>query len=167
VTEPRGDGHKIIAHIVNDKTPNWGAGAALAIAKRWSSVQEDFRKWAITDRQEFRLGNIRESSIDHNLSVVSMVAQHGYGASSKPLVRYKALEACLSKLATIAKRSHSSVHMPRIGTGFAGGSWDVVEELVRHYLTGQGIKAVVYLLPRGQRTNPQHSIHSFSPIIPS
>jgi len=163
ITEPRGEGRRIIAHIVNHRSSTFGAGVALSIATRWPSVQEDFRKWATTDRDGFKLGNIRESFINNELSVVSMVAQHGYGDSRKPRIRYSALSQCLFKLALIAKNNDASVHMPKIGTGFAGGSWDIIEELVRETLVGQGVSVLVYLLPRFQKTSPQSSIHSFAP----
>jgi O-acetyl-ADP-ribose deacetylase (regulator of RNase III) len=161
ITEPRGEGRRIIAHIVNHRSSTFGAGVALSIATRWPSVQEDFRKWATTNKDGFKLGNIRESFINHELSVVSMVAQYGFGDSSKPRIRYSALSQCLSKLASIAKDNHASVHMPKIGTGFAGGSWDMIEELVRENLVGQGISVLVYLLPHFQKTTPQSSMHSF------
>jgi hypothetical protein len=40
--------------------------------------------------------------------------------------------------------------MPRIGTGQAGGSWPVVEEIIHETLTKTGIKVVVYDLPQGR-----------------
>jgi hypothetical protein len=41
----------------------------------------------------------------------------------------------------------ASVHMPRIGSGQAGGNWDIIEELVDHHLCAQGIRVTVYDLP--------------------
>jgi len=48
-TQPRGEGRRIIAHIVNNRAPNWGGGFALEVRKTWSSVQEDFQRWVATD----------------------------------------------------------------------------------------------------------------------
>ena len=45
-TRPLGTGPKVLAQIVNDKTPNWGGGFALAVRKAWPEVQEDFQRWA-------------------------------------------------------------------------------------------------------------------------
>ena len=60
-----------------------------------------------------------------------MVAQHGYGPSKRPRIRYSALEWCLNRLAHVASAKGASVHMPYVGTGEAGGSWEIVQDLVR------------------------------------
>ena len=36
--EPRGAGRHIIAHVVNDKTPNWGAGFGRAVKSKYPSA---------------------------------------------------------------------------------------------------------------------------------
>ena len=147
VTEPRGRDSRIVAHIVNDKASTWGAGAALAIARRWPSAHSDFKNWSIARREEFDLGVIHEFRISGNLWIVSMVAQHGYGESLKPRIRYAALRACLRELSKFAYENHATVHMPRIGTGFAGGNWEVIENLVIETLISRGVKVLVYDLP--------------------
>jgi Zn-dependent peptidase ImmA (M78 family)/O-acetyl-ADP-ribose deacetylase (regulator of RNase III) len=147
VTEPRGTGNRIVAHIVNDKSSSWGAGAASAIGKRWPAVQSDFRNWSIARREEFELGVIHQFEISDDLWIISMVAQHGYGQSSKPRIRYSALRNCLLQLSNIASEYHASVHMPRIGTGFAGGNWDVIEDIISETLLSRGVKVTVYDLP--------------------
>ena len=55
---PRGTGKRVIAHIVNDATPNWGGGFALEVAKEWPFVQDDFRQWVEHDRSNLSLGNV-------------------------------------------------------------------------------------------------------------
>jgi len=148
VTLPRGEGSKIVSHIVNDKSSTWGAGAARAIGDRWPSAHGDFKNWTMARREEFELGTIHEFDVSDNLAVVSMVAQHGYGESLKPRIRYAALRDCLSKLSEIAISRQASVHMPKIGTGFAGGNWRVIEDLIVEALISRGIKVTVYELPR-------------------
>ena len=39
------------------------------------------------------------------------------------------------------------VHMPRIGCGLAGGSWDRIEPLIVESLTVRGIETFVYDYP--------------------
>src|SRR3989442_2556111 len=56
-TRPRGSGPKVIAHVVNDRTPNWGAGFSLGIKVRWPAVQEDFIRWAAEERPRLPLDN--------------------------------------------------------------------------------------------------------------
>lgn len=162
VTQLRGEGSKIISHIVNDKASTWGAGAARAIGERWPAAHSDFRNWTMARREEFELGTVHEFNISDNLAVVSMVAQHGYGESLKPRIRYAALRDCLSKLSEIAVSRHASVHMPRIGTGFAGGNWRVIEDLVVEALVSRGIRVTVYEFPRTRETSQTFLDSAFS-----
>ncbi|MFH1674684.1 MAG: ImmA/IrrE family metallo-endopeptidase [Pseudomonadota bacterium] len=144
---PRGTGPRIIAHIVNDKTPNWGAGFPLALKKKWPDVQEDFRVWALSDRKNLSLGEIHATMLTGDLTIVHMVAQHGYGPSRTPRIRYSALKMCLDKLSSAAVGQSATVHMPRIGTGQAGGEWAVVADLIDDSLARRNIKVTVYDLP--------------------
>ena len=91
-----------------------------------------------------------------------MVAQHGYGYSSKPRIRYEALDQCLCELGTLAKEAQCSIHMPRIGTGFAGGNWTVIEALIRETLVSQGIDVIVYQLPTAHKVNDQTFLDGFA-----
>jgi Zn-dependent peptidase ImmA (M78 family) len=146
-TNPRGEGVKILAHVVNDATPRWGGGFARIVANRWSAAQEDFITWAKRDRSNLRLGQNRSYDLGDDLSVFHMVAQHGFGKSEKPRIRYRHLEACLSALAAFAQQKSASVHMPRIACGQAGGNWGVVSELIDETLCRNGVHVTVYDIP--------------------
>ena len=147
-TRPRGDGFHLICHVVNDRTPRWGGGGfAQVVRRRFPEIQEDFISWSQTHRGEFALGHARFFPVDESLAVFSMICQKGYGPSLRPRIRYSALKACLDQLAVVAKEREASVHMPRIGCGQAGGSWDIVSELVEESLCCQGILVTVYDLP--------------------
>ena len=145
--DPRGDGARIIAHIVNDATPNWGRGFAREVKRRWSFIQDEFRDWVSQDRNNLVLGNVHHVAIDEELSIVHMIAQRGIGSSNRPRIRYFALSHALDQLAAIAIEQHASVHMPRIGTGQAGGSWELIRELIDERLVRQGIPVSIYTLP--------------------
>ena len=145
--EPRGSGRKIIAQIVNDKTPNWGAGFARAVRNKYPLVQKDFKEWAVSHPDEASLGNTHESYIFDDLSIVHMIAQHGYGESAKPRIRYAALRNCLYQLKAIALANSASVHMPRIGTGYAGGNWGYILELIDEILVRNGVDVTIYTIP--------------------
>ena len=82
-----------------------------------------------------------------DLYIVNMIAQHGYGESTKPRIRYAKLRNCLSHLKDIAIERDASIHMPRIGTGYAGGNWSYISELVDEILVRNGITVTVYTLP--------------------
>ena len=144
-TQPRGSGPKLIAHIVNDATSNWGGGGfAQFVRRRWPAVQQEFKVWAATHPDQFQLGRVHIARIEDGLWVAHMVAQRGYGASPKPRIRYEALQSCLQQVAQLATERSASVHMPRIGTGQAGGQWPIIEDLVRDQVCERGIAVTVY-----------------------
>jgi hypothetical protein len=153
--KPRGKGPIIIAQIVNDKTPNWGAGFAKSVKARYPSVQGAFIDWINQDKRNLLLGNIHIAPTEENVDVVSMVAQHGYGPSTKPRIRYVALKRCLEQLKDVALKEKASVHMPRIGTGFSGGNWNIVAELVDETLVRNGVNVTVYSLPNKELDDVQ------------
>ena len=149
-TQPRGTGRCIIAHIVNDKTPNWGGAFARNVKFKWPSTQDEFRHWVSDDKARLSLGSIHVSTVAEGLSVVSMVAQHGYGPSTKPRIRYRALQECLGQLAALSESQNASIHMPRIGAGQAGGHWGIICELLDETLIKRGIDVTIYNLPTEQ-----------------
>ena len=145
--KPRGTGKRIIAHVVNDGTPNWGGGFALEVAKEWGFIQKEFSDWVEQDRSNLSLGKIHRAQIEENLSIVHMVAQRGYGPSTRPRIRYTALKNVLDQLQEVASEQGASVHMPRIGTGQAGGNWELIRELIDERLVRRGTPVFVYALP--------------------
>jgi len=146
-TDTRGEGRRILAHVVNDKAALWGAGFGLAVRKKWPQAQTAFREWATRNPAMFRLGNVFMSAVDENVTAFQMVCQHGYGPSPKPRIRYSALQSCLERLAQEAIRERATVHMPRIGAGQAGGSWGLIGQLVDEALCARGLRVTVYDLP--------------------
>ncbi len=146
-TQPRGNGHRIIAHIVNDKASTWGAGFARAIRAKLPAVQNDFTRWVNLHKHLYKLGNAHLSQVEKNLDVFSMICQHGYGNAAKPRIRYNALQSCLHDLANIAREQEATVHMPRIGCGQAGGRWEIISEVIHDTLCRHGIAVTVYDLP--------------------
>lgn len=155
--EPRGKDNKIIAFIVNDKALSWGAGFAREVQTKWPFVQKEFKEWVFTSRKN-TLGNVHVSEIDNNIAAFKMICQHGYGPSLRPRIRYKSLETCLKQLAEEALRRNASVHMPRIGSGQAGGSWNVVSEIIEEKLCSVGVNVTVYDLP-GRKEKKRESMH--------
>lgn len=143
-TLPRGR-PAIVAHIVNNRTANWGGrGFARAVRHKWEAVQEDFQEWA---QGGLRLGETRISDAQPGLWVASMIAQSGYGPSPRPRIRYAALRTALAAVGGEALRRNATVHMPRIGTGEAGGDWTIVQDLVREECVRRGVSVIVYDLP--------------------
>jgi O-acetyl-ADP-ribose deacetylase (regulator of RNase III) len=148
VLDLRGTGPKILLHVVNDATPNWGGrGVAVAIRSRWPQVQEHIRNWVASSRANLKLGRVHFFEIDRSLTIASVVAQHGYGESATPRIRYSAIESALRQVAQVAAERAASIHMPRIGTGYGGGVWLVIQEIVSNTLSSVGFPVTVYDLP--------------------
>jgi hypothetical protein len=85
-------------------------------------------------------------SVRDDLTLVSLVAQHGFKPSAGPRLRYSALSSALEKVAHLAIAKGATVHMPRIGAGEAGGDWRIIEGIVQETLTARGIMVTVYHL---------------------
>lgn len=153
VLETRNKGNKIIAHVVNDKTPNWGGGRSFAatVKKVYPEVQQSFRSWKMMAGDHFSLGNTQYHMVDEDLMFAQMIAQKGYGPSPTPRIKYSALESCINNLSEKAKELHASIHMPRIGCGYGGGSWEIIDEIIAENLARKGIDVYVYSLPKNQR----------------
>jgi O-acetyl-ADP-ribose deacetylase (regulator of RNase III) len=154
-TKPRGGGHRIIAHLVNDKTANWGGGFARALRSRWPSAQEAFQEWVGADRGRLALGKVHFADVSDDTTVATIIAQKGYGPSSNPRIRYAALSGGLASLANVAAEKTATVHLPRIGAGEAGGNWDVISELIDNEIVQRGIGVTVYTLPNAEIREPR------------
>jgi O-acetyl-ADP-ribose deacetylase (regulator of RNase III) len=145
-TSPQAKGVKVIAHVCND-LGGWGKGFVLAVSRRWSAPEAAYRAWH-RDRahNDFGLGAVQFVQADPYIWVANMVAQRGKKPSKKhgPPIRYAALDQCLQALATQALELGATVHMPRIGTGLAGGKWSKIEPLVIDRLIAQGVAVTVY-----------------------
>ena len=152
-TKPRGNGPLILAHIVNDATPNWGAGFGKVVQQKWPSVQRRFRDaWFHSSRKH--LGDVFFSDADPQLTICQMVCQQGYGSSDRPRIRYAALRDCLTALRNQALGQKASIHMPRIGTGEAGGSWALICALIDEVLCAAGLSVTIYELPKKRQSRP-------------
>jgi hypothetical protein len=145
--EPRGRGPKLLVHLVNDKTSNWGGAFARALRDRYPIAQDDFRDWVREEPSSLRLGETYLGKITDDLYVATMIAQHGYGKSPGPRLRYWALRQCLTTVSAFASEQACTVHMPRIGAGQAGGRWPIIRELIEETLTRHGLRVTIYVPP--------------------
>ena len=74
----RGGRPRILVHIVNDKTPNWGGGGfAEAVGRRWPKVQCDFREVVSRNRRALKLGQVRIVSPTEGTFVASVRRAEG------------------------------------------------------------------------------------------
>jgi O-acetyl-ADP-ribose deacetylase (regulator of RNase III) len=142
-TKPEGTGPRVIVHVCNDIRA-WGKGFVLALSKRWKEPERQFRAWT-----DAKLGDVQFVEVEPHVWVANLIGQHGIAkrAGQKP-IRYDAVAEGLRKVAAFALHQGATVHMPRIGTGLAGGSWDEIEPVIRRELSDRGVDVVVYDLAR-------------------
>lgn len=126
-TYPIGPNNKLIIHICNNKNA-WGKGFVLSISKRWSLPQIRYHRL-----QDKSLGTVQFVRVANDIVIANMIAQTLY--EDFPPIQYPAIEACLYKVAEFASKQSASIHMPRIGTGLAGSSWDIMLPIIEKCLS--------------------------------
>lgn len=143
-TQPIGVGNKIIVHICND-VGGWGKGFVLAISKRWTEPETRYRRW-YREQTGFALGEVQFVQVEENLWVANLIGQHKMNKDEHgaPPIRYEAVRQGLEKIAAFAKEKEASIHMPRIGCGLAGGTWENMELVILNGLGEISKKTIVY-----------------------
>jgi O-acetyl-ADP-ribose deacetylase (regulator of RNase III) len=143
-TSPDTPGNKIIVHICND-VGGWGKGFVLALSKRWKEPEAEYRAWYKSGK-DFDLGKVQFVKIEEDLWVANLIGQHKVykDETGKPPIRYEAVSNGLEKVSEFALENKASIHMPRIGCGLAGGTWDLMEPIIAKVLAKKGIEVTVY-----------------------
>lgn len=94
------------------------------------------------------MGEVQFVTVEPALWVANLLGQHGIRrAQAAPPIRYEAVRAGLAKVAQFAQLHNATIHMPRIGTGLAGGNWEHIRQLMREELCAKEIPVTVYDLP--------------------
>jgi O-acetyl-ADP-ribose deacetylase (regulator of RNase III) len=143
-TNPQVMGNKIIVHVCND-IGGWGKGFVLAISNRWKEPELKYRDWHKSG-ENFLLGEVQFVKVDSGLWVANLIGQHKVkkDENGNAPIRYDAVKAGLSKIRIFAMEHSASVHMPRIGCGLAGGTWDKMEPIIMETLADHDISVYVY-----------------------
>ncbi len=157
-TNPQGPGNKIIAHCCND-IGGWGRGFVVALSKKWKEPESEYREWykdrkhqGIGEVVPFELGEVQFVEINHFTQIANIIGQHGvkFGSNGPP-VRYEAIKLGFQKIKKHIENNMgingASIHMPRIGCGLAGGSWDKIFDILKEVFEDSNIELYVYTLP--------------------
>jgi len=139
-TSPVGDGRKIIVHVCND-IGAWGAGFVMALSRKWPQPEELYRK-----TYPYNLGDVAYVLVEHDIMVANLIGQTGLSISqSRGIpVRYWAIEKGMWKVKAKAEKANASIHMPRMGCGLAGGSWDEVFHVLSRVFEESNVPITVY-----------------------
>ncbi|TKC58530.1 Appr-1-p processing protein [Pedobacter hiemivivus] len=143
-TTPENKGNKIIVHVCND-IGAWGKGFVMAISKRWKEPERSYRDWFKT-KDNFVLGQVQFVQVEDELWVANLIGQHKINKDEQgnAPIRYEAILSGLDKVGQFALENNATVHMPRIGCGLAGGTWDRIEPLIQSTLIEKNILVTVY-----------------------
>jgi len=143
-THPSQEGSKIIVHICND-VGGWGKGFVMAISNKWKEPEQKYREW-YKSKENFSLGQVQFVKVSHDTWIANIIGQSGIKKDKEgnPPIRYEAVASGLEKVGRFAKENRASVHMPRIGCGLAGGTWDKIEPLIKSNLLDNEIEVTVY-----------------------
>lgn len=148
----------VIAHVVSNGARGWSRlGAAAALARTFPRAAAAYRSWTIASPDNLKLGYTHELPQDQDgrsITIVSMVAQEGFGPGVVTRLNYSALRECLGRVGVVASHNGAIVHLPRIGAGQAGGRWDLIEADIGHELSDNGVAVCVHTLPSRARRAP-------------
>jgi len=128
-----------------------GASSRREAADAPPAAEEASAEEALPWQEPFRLGAVQFLPTSSGLvEVANMIAQHGIKSSRRrgetwDKVDYAALEEALDKVGRFAAMRGASVHMPRIGSGLAGGDWERIEQTIQATLLEKhGVSVWVY-----------------------
>ena len=121
----------------------------MALSKRQPITRREYLAQSQgKDPSPFKLGEVQYVQVENDIWVANMIGQHGVRRfRKKPPVRYEAIRQGLQKVANKAEELDATIHMPRIGSGLAGGKWERIEQIIREELSGKGCHVTVYDLP--------------------
>lgn len=100
----------------------------MAISKRWREPEHQYRQW-FKSNDNFSLGQVQFVQVEEELWVANLIGQHKINKdeNGNSPIRYEAILLGLEKVGQFAIDKNAKVHMPRIGCGLAGGTWDKIE----------------------------------------
>lgn len=149
---------KAIVHVCND-LGRWGSGFVMALSKRFDkpyydipTPQQAYLDFALGkplhySQDDFRIGAVQIVRVEpvgneHNLWVVNLIAQRGIVNEFNPqpvaYMNYFWLEHALRKT-RMQLGGKVSYHMPRIGCGLGGSTWDEIEPVIQRAMPNEHI----------------------------
>jgi len=145
-TTPVGEGVKLILHCCND-SGFWNKGFVAALAHSWPMARAAYLAWyrakptQAVESGPLALGQVQFVQVSQRIWVANLVGQHGIRSlSGQPPIRYNAIRIGLRRVARFCAEKSATVHMPRMGSGLAGGDWAVIEQLLHTELESFDVK---------------------------
>lgn len=133
----RGDvlnsGAHIIAHGCNC-VGGFGSGVAGQIVKRFPVAAGAYQ--VKHETMGWKLGDVQFAAAAEDLSttitkwIANCATQQEYYPRNKVHANYDAIRTCMEKVKKFAMLKNSSIAIPKIGAGLAGGDWIIIEKIL-------------------------------------
>jgi O-acetyl-ADP-ribose deacetylase (regulator of RNase III) len=128
-----------LAHITNCFC-TMGGGVAYQIAKNFPYAEKSDKSTQVGDKK--KLGKIIIVS-GSPINIINCYAQYNFGTNKRQL-NYEALYRCLEEISDRVS-VNSSILIPQIGCGLAGGNWNIVKNMIEEVLKYHNIIYVEYI----------------------
>lgn len=120
-----------------------GSGIALQLKQRYpgmfSQYVEDVNRWSHQGTQRHLCMGKVSWYFHDDLVIASCITQKFYGKDGAKYVSYDAIDECASEIDDITSigglANVDHIHLPKIGAGLGGGSWDVIAEILKHRIS--------------------------------
>lgn len=134
---------RVIVHCCNDEGA-WGSGFVKAVSARWPQPERVYRLGI----RPAALGEVQFVPVDWSFGceivnptdrelrraqwVCNLIGQHETIRTNPHPIKYDAIYEGLVKVNKFCTTpgTNSTLHMPRMGAGLAGGSWAVIEAII-------------------------------------
>jgi O-acetyl-ADP-ribose deacetylase (regulator of RNase III) len=97
-----------------------------SLSQRWKKPEEEYLKL-----KKHYLGTVQFVQVERDIWVANMIAHEESSIKRrKSPIHYDALQTCLMKVTSEAAELSAGIHMPRIGCGAGGATWEKVEAVI-------------------------------------
>ena len=123
---------QIIAHGCNCRGA-MGSGVAKIVRAKYPSVYHAYQHEHATNGLELgQVQFVRITDVEQTPRyIANCMTQDAYGTYARQ-INYEAMYVCLEKLHKFAKQEGiREIAIPKIGAGLAGGSWKIINEMVK------------------------------------
>lgn len=142
-TNPIGEGDKVIVHCCNNRNV-WGAGFVRALSNKWEQPELSYCKWFGSIKNTLPLGEVQFVSVERDIIVANLIGQEMGYVNGQPPIRYEAIRQGLTKVREYCIQHNCSFHSPRFGAALSGGSWEIIEEIIKREICSYDIPVTVY-----------------------
>lgn len=110
-----------------------GSGVAKQLRAKYPDIMADYID-ALHELQKEKinpLGYVAWTDINVDLVIANAITQEFYGRDGQKYVSYDALDAAFQKIASFAKASEATIHIPfLIGAGLGGGNANIIQRII-------------------------------------